>query len=200
MKTGYIITEKNYQYNDEYYRDEGGSKPIRVYMDRSEAEKEVKILEAKKLASIEYTSFATQENGVGNDDDKKFLAEYFRILKTNTGEPEHIVKARKVLNTDVRIKWTTGDLTVPGHEAECMSKIVTRNKATVTQNGKRIDIDYIAKCAEIVQQHDKYINNMDVWRKREQVDFRNISDKEMLILAPLCPFSFYDITPIDIKE
>lgn len=80
-KTGYIVTETNFEYNDEYYSQQEGGSPIKVYLTEELAKKEAQKLEIKSLRQqyFRYSDFVNENAGHDADADAKFLAAYFKI-------------------------------------------------------------------------------------------------------------------------
>lgn len=83
MATGYVVTEIGYEYNDEiYYQSEnGGGRPVRVFLDKAKAQDEVEKMNFEALMGCEIGSYAYDLSDIVSNMDvftkiiKKYMTE-----------------------------------------------------------------------------------------------------------------------------
>lgn len=84
---GYVILEKGFQYNDEIHSNEGeGGIPVKIFLNKEFASKELYRLEIEKLKSINITDYCYQVDEICHNVDK--LTSLCDTLNQKYGKPE----------------------------------------------------------------------------------------------------------------
>lgn len=214
-QTGYIIVETNFDYNDEYYSQQDGGKPVKVYMDQELAKKEVILLELKALRQkyFRYSDYVSENGGHSEDSDEKFLDAYFKIINAQrvkkVGIPATVTAAMTTVDSEVHVKWTgkkgNGDVKILAKEIDSVKKMLdTASTYSLSIKGRSCDIFFIQHAIAVVAEHEakaekQTINERhDIYEARDMVKFENLTDEQLISLTPLMPISFYDVSPIEI--